>query len=227
MPSSRALIAALSLAAASAYGADLSREEAEALFEAPSAARVNEGVLVFLSRLPEKPVHHHQNHIVITEASLRDGWVTLDQCHADLDPVGRSQIVFSRDRTRELGVTAAEGIGEVWVEGNTVQLRDTARGARLCIHARSRALAPADDGSFVLKNGPYLRRFLDGYYPMRVSMRVTLDGPRLQLAATTPPSQPGFSIWSEGNEVFFDAQFEGRLTTELRFTRPPEYPQHR
>ena len=181
----------------------------------------NEGTLVFLSRLPEKPVHHHQNHIVIAEESLRDGWVTLDQCHADLDPVGRSQIVFSRDRTRELSVTAAEGIGEVWVEGNTVQLRDTARGARLCIRARSRALARADDGSFILKNGPYLRRFLDGYYPMRVSMRVTLDAPRLQFAATTPPSQPGFRTWTDGNEVFFDAQFEGRLTTELRFIRRP------
>jgi hypothetical protein len=221
MPSTRVLIAALSLAAVGANGADLSQDEAEALFDAPSAAQVNEGTLVFLSRLPEKPVHHHQNHIVIAEESLRDGWVTLDQCHADLDAVGRSQIVFSPGRTRELSVTAAEGVGEVWVEGNTVQLRDTARGARLCIRARSRALAPADDGSFVLKNGPYLRRFLDGYYPMRVSMRVTLDAPRLQLAATTPPSQPGFRIWTDANEVFFDAQFEGRLTTELRFHRRP------
>lgn len=219
MPSPFPFIAALSLAAAAAFGADLSQDEAEALFDAPSAAHVNEGTLVFLNRLPEKPVHLHQNHIVITDESLRDGWVDLIQCHADLDAVSRSQIVFSRERTRDLTVTSADGIGEVWVDGNTVQLRDTAPGAHLCLHVRSRALRRTDDGRFVLKNGPYLRRFLDGYYPMRVSMRVTLEGPRLHLAGAIPPPQPGFRIWTSSNDVFFDAQFEGRLITELWFNQ--------
>jgi hypothetical protein len=194
------------------------QDESEALFNAPSAASVNEGELVFLDRLPAKPVHHHQNQVRIDATSLLDGWVRLSQCHVDLDAVPRSQVMFSRDRTRDLRVTASGGIGAAWVEGNTVQLQDTHRGAYLCIEARSRALTPHADGSFVLRNGPYLRRFLDGYYPMHVSLRVSLDTP-LELVETRPAAQPGFDVKANADEVFIDARFEGRLVTELRFRR--------
>lgn len=194
------------------------RDESEALFNAPSAAGVNEGQLVFLAKLPEKPVHHHQNQVRIDAQSLRDGWVGLAQCHVDLDAVPRSQVMFSRDRTRELRVTASGGIGAAWVEENTVQLKDTARGAYLCVEARSRALTRQSDGSFVLRNGPYLRRFLDGYYPMHVTMRVSLETP-LALVDTRPAAQPGFEVTARSDEVYYDARFEGRLVTELRFRR--------
>jgi hypothetical protein len=193
-------------------------DESEALFDAPSAANVNEGQLVFLSRLPDKPVHHHQNQVRIDAGSLRDGWVLLSQCHVDMDAVPRSQVVFSRDRTRDLRVTAASGIGTAWIEDNTVQLKDTARGAYLCVEARSRALTQQADGSYVLRNGPYLRRFLDGYYPMHVTMRVSLEAP-LALVETRPAAQTGFRVTSRPEEVFLDARFEGRLVTELRFRR--------
>ncbi len=212
------LLISLALAAGRAATAPDPRDESEALFDAPSAASVNEGELVFLSRLPDKPVHHHQNQVRIDAKSLQDGWVLLAQCHVDLDAVPRSQVMFSRDRTRDLRVTAAGGIGAAWVEGNTVQLKDTARGAYLCIEARSRALARQPDGSFVLRNGPYLRRFLDGYYPMHVTMRVSLDAP-LALVETRPAAQTGFEVRALQDEVYYDARFEGRLVTELRFRR--------
>jgi len=207
----------LGLLAASAAAEEPGAEEAEALLDAPPASRVSDGELSFLPRLPDKPVHHHQNHVVIAATSLADGWVAIEQCHDALDAVPSSQIVFSRDRIRDIRVVAAEGIGEVWVEGHTVQLRQTQRGARLCLQAQSRALRHEADGSYVLRNGPFLRRFLDGYYPMRVSMRVTLEAPNLRYGDANVREQPGFRIWKAANEVFYDAQFEGRLTTELRF----------
>jgi hypothetical protein len=135
-----------------------------------------------------------------------------------MDAVPRSQVMFSRDRTRDLRVTASGGIGAAWIEENTVQLKDTARGAYLCVEAQSRALTQQSDGSYVLRNGPYLRRFLDGYYPMHVTMRVSLETP-LALVDTRPAAQPGFEVTARTDEVYYDARFEGRLVTELRFRR--------
>ncbi|MCU0934191.1 MAG: hypothetical protein MUE86_07100, partial [Thiobacillaceae bacterium] len=52
-----------------------------------SVADVNEGALRFLATPPARPVHHHQNKIVITRDSLSSGWVGLEQCHHHLDAV--------------------------------------------------------------------------------------------------------------------------------------------
>lgn len=182
-----------------------------------SAASVNEGRLHFLAALPDKPVHHHDNEIVIDESGLASGWVELRQCHHHLDAVARSQIVFHREHIRALRILEAQGIDESWIEGHTIQLSGTSRGARICLSAESRALSVQPDGTYLLRNGPYLRRFLDGYYPMRVSMRVRLRTRRLNFVDSTPPPQVGFRVWQRENEVSYDAQFEGRLITLLRF----------
>lgn len=211
---------ALLLAALVAGGA--AADEAEDWFErpfGPSSATVNEGSLVFLARLPDRSVHLQRNHIVIGEHSVEDGWIDLFQCHDRLDAVARSQVVFHRERSRSLRVTHAEGIGEVWVEGTTVQLRDTAPGARLCVSVESRALESDGQGGYTLRNGPYMRRFLDGYYPMHVATRVTLDTARLRYASATPAVQPGFAVWQTDRDIHIDALFEGRLVTRLMFRR--------
>lgn len=185
----------------------------------PSSDTVNEGNLVFLPRLPDRSVHHQHNHIVIGDRSLVDGWIDLTQCHDRLDAVPRSQVVFNRERSRALRITRAEGIGQAWVEGNTVQLADTQRGAQLCVRVESQSLEPDGEGGFALRTGPYMRRFLDGYYPMHVATRVTLDTTRLRYASATPGTQPGFAVWQSDNDIHFDAIFEGRLVTRLLFRR--------
>lgn len=193
----------------------------DGIAERPAAA-VNEGQLHFLARLPDKPVHHHRNEIVISEDSLGNGWVELRQCHHHLDAVGRSQIVFHREHTRALRILETWAIDESWVEGHTIQLSGTGSGAHICLAAESRALSIQPDGTYLLRNGPYLRRFLDGYYPIRVSMRVTLRVGSVRFLGSTPAPQVGFKVWQTGNEVHYDAQFEGRLTTQLRFVRETE-----
>ena len=75
-----------------------------------STADVNEGELVFLAQHPAKQVHHHQNYLIINADSLRDGWVRLNQCHDHLDRVPRAQIMYNKDRIRDLQIVTSDNI---------------------------------------------------------------------------------------------------------------------
>ena len=183
-----------------------------------SVADVNEGKLHFLARAPDKAVHHHHNHIFISDTSLTTGWVRLEQCHRHLDPVPSMQVVYSKDRIRSLTISRVERIGRAWVQDNTVQMESVEPDALICIHAESQALRADDEGNFMLANGPYMRRFLDGYYPMRVTMEVTLETDKIQYVDIIPPPQTGFSFRSNGRDLGYEALFEGRLKTVIRFS---------
>ena len=192
-------------------------ESDELLPPSVSTDEVNEGNLVFLNQRPNKPVHHHQNHLVINAASLRNGWVRLRQCHDHLDRVPRAQITYNRERIRDLQITSSGNIEQSWVEDHTVQLRNIQENARLCVQAWTRALKANADGSYSLRNGPFMRRFLDGFYPMRVSMQIDYAASGLRLIAMKPERQQGFDVMEQDGTLAFDAWFEGRLRTEFLF----------
>lgn len=185
--------------------------------EAGSATTVNEGELRFLETPPKKAVHHHYNAVTITDRSLDDGWTGLRQCHENLDQVSAVEIVFNPDRIRNLRLESYQGIGRAWVEGASVQLRNVGPGAKVCLQAEGRALRDNGDGTFSLASGPFMRKFLDGYYPMRVSMTVKVLTTQIRFLQINPPSQKGFRVIEKPGEVSFDAWFEGRLSTEIRF----------
>jgi len=178
---------------------------------------VNEGELEFLPAPPNGPVHEHHTVIGLLPHSLADGWVDLDQCHANIDAVASAQVVFHAGRIRDLVVTEHAGIGRAWVDGPTVQLEQVGRGARLCIRAQTRALSKNARGGYVLRNGPFMRRFLDGYYPMRVRMQVGFDEGVLAYAGISPQARPGLRVWHTDGLVGYDAWFNGRLTTDISF----------
>ncbi|MDX9768380.1 MAG: alpha/beta hydrolase, partial [Ectothiorhodospiraceae bacterium] len=141
----------------------------------------------------------------------------LKQCHDHLDAVPRAQVVYNRERTRGLTIELADAIGEAWVKDASVQLRDVGKGARLCVKAETKALERTAEGGYVLRNGPFLRRFLDGYYPMRVSVDVEMPVDLLRFASVSPAPQDGFKVWQDAQGVHIDSWFEGRLVTELHF----------
>jgi hypothetical protein len=180
-------------------------------------ARVSDGELRFVSEERAAGAHAHRNRIRITEDSLADGWVTLEQCHQDLDAVPAAQILFRPERIRDLTVLSAEGIGQARVEGHSVQLRDVSPGARLCLRGESRALHDMGAGQYRLRNGPFMRRFLDGYYPMRVFLDIGYPPDRLRLASHAPHSQAGFRVTEGRGEIGLEASFEGRLVTCFDF----------
>ena len=181
------------------------------------AAEVNEGDLVFLDKPPVKKVHHHANQLIVTDESMDDGWVKLVQCHTNLDRVSLAQIVFRHDRVRKLRITEVRNIDRAWVEGASIQLENIQKNARLCVGAETRSFVYNGDGSFSLHNGPFMRRFLDGYYPMRVSADVTVKTDKLRFADISPAVGKGFKVWRGDNTVHYDAWFEGKLRTEIRF----------
>ena len=179
--------------------------------------RVNEGELVFLEQPPSKPVHHHHDRIRINPSSLEDGWVSLEQCHDHLDPVGSLEIVYHPQRIRKLSIDATRAIAESRVDGATVQLSGVSRGARICIQAESRALVILGEGRYRLKNGPYMRRFLDGYYPMRVSMEILYPEGLLEPVDYRPNPGNSGHVQTKSNPILWQGWFEGRLFTEFDF----------
>jgi hypothetical protein len=180
-------------------------------------SEVSDGDLRFLLTAPDRQVHHQRNRITLNRDSLKTGWVQLDQCHQYLDAVATSQIVFSKNRIRNLQVVRSENIERAWVVGNTVQMENIQHEALLCLSTESRALSSDAPGSYVLRNGPYQRRFLDGFYPMRVSNSVNLGDSGLKFVSMEPPAQPGFNLHLGANEMGFDTWFEGKLVTNIRF----------
>ncbi len=179
-------------------------------------AAVNEGELVFLHEPPPGPVHHHRSRVVITRQSLADGWVLMEQCHESLDRVAEAQIVFSPGRTRALEVLSFHNMDKAFVESNTIQLRGIREASKVCARLETKALHSVGMQIFELQNGPFMRRFLDGYYPLQLSIEI--EYPRhLELVDYAPENQPGCTVSSAPGHVGVKALFEGELRTRFRF----------
>jgi hypothetical protein len=208
----------------SSITARMTPEEEEAWFnsdqdpEEEALRNINEGDLVFLQKYPDKPVHHHINTLIINTESLKSGWIQLFQCHENMDSFPKAQVVYNPDKIKNLHIRSVQNIGKAWVEGPSVQLENVKKGARLCVEADSFALHKQKDGSYKLRNGPFMRKFLDGYFPMRVTMYVKLPK-TLKFASITPKQQAGFQIKQSSNGLHYDALFEGKLVTEILFKK--------
>jgi hypothetical protein len=198
-------------------GAGMAHAASDISFD--SADSVNEGPLHFLETPPAKPIHHHQNRIRIETDSLASGWVSLSQCHDHLDAVPSAQITFREGYVRDLRVVASTHIKDAWIEGASVQLRQIEPGARLCLSAQIRALRNTGNGYFNLINGPYMRKFLDGYYPMRVTLDVDYPAQTLTLLGISPPAQTGLDVVEQPGAIRLEAVFEGELRTMIQFER--------
>ncbi|MGB5261131.1 MAG: hypothetical protein WBO34_11505 [Gammaproteobacteria bacterium] len=183
----------------------------------PETGHVNEGALEFLAAPPPGKAHAHSNRITLTASSLQDGWARLYQCHDNLDSVPAAQIVYSSERVRKLQVASVAGIGRARVEGHTVQLQDVSDTAGLCIFAESRVVHKLSADRFMVRNGPFMRRFLDGYYPMHVTLEIQLPPGDWVLEKTVPAAQSGFAVTRRQDTIVADAWFEGKLVTEFYF----------
>ena len=115
---SRLFAAVVSLSAAQSGAVEDDWPEIERQMELEQQAlEVNEGELQLLERPPEAVSHQHHNRLLITPQSLNDGWVTMYQCHSDLDAVPATQIVYTEGSVRDLKVLSSQNIGSVRVEG--------------------------------------------------------------------------------------------------------------
>ncbi len=180
---------------------------------------VNEGQLQFLHSAPARPPLHSENKIVISAKSIEHGWVDLHQCYRHLAAVPSAEVVYKYKQMRNMQLLRYRNIGHARIIGQSVQLRNVGQDAELCIKAEIRNFYQNSDGSFSLVNGPFHRRFLDGFYPYRVSLEIRFPGDHLAFVRSRPPSQSGFVIKRGKNLIVVDSLFEGILNTEVIFQR--------
>lgn len=177
---------------------------------------VNEGQLNFLEPTPEKKVFHSTINIIIDENSIDNGWIKLQQCYENLDPIHTSAIVYRHRFMKNLKIKSSRNIKLAKVSGHKVLLKDVAKNASLCITAEVRNFYQNEDKSFSIINGPYHRKFLDGYFPYHLTLIIQFS-PLLKFSYSIPDPQKGFHIKQKQNELTLDSWFEGRLKTEFRF----------
>jgi len=182
-----------------------------------AAAGINEGTLVFLTAAPERRILQTRNRLIIGTKSLSSGWVMLEQCQANLDPVAEIEIEYRYHGLRRLRVLSATAMESARVEGNSVQLTGVERGGEVCIAAEVQVLRVDGAGGYRLQSGPFHRRFLDGYYPLQLDYRVEWPDTRLALVSISPPAQAGFTVHAQPGVLHIETLFEGMLTIELQF----------
>lgn len=193
-------------------------DQAEA--EEARLRQINKGTLDFHASPPDTRTHRLHNRLDILPASLASGYVALRQCHEQLDPVRRAEISYRHKSMKGLRLESWQGMGRAWVEGDSVQMVEVEEGATLCIRAEVAILRPREGGGYTLRSGPFHRRFLDGYFPMQVTLDIHYPEALLRLDQLEPVPQPGFTLVEESGHLRLQALFSGRLTLELGFRKP-------
>jgi hypothetical protein len=184
------------------------------------ALAVNEGELEFLDAAPGHRILQTSNRLTLTADSLADGWVRLDQCQGNLDPVPALEIVYSYQAMRDLRIVSFQGMERAWVEDSSVQMVNLQAGAVLCISAAVQVLHSVGAGRYEITSGPFHRRFLDGYYPLQLDYRLSYPADLLQVEVIQPAAQPGFSVLQQPGELRIDTLFEGRLMIRVGLRVP-------
>lgn len=185
--------------------------------EDPPVPQVGKGELVFLAKAPQSKALHSINDITITENSLETGWVQVDQCYRGLDAVPQTEIIYRYGEMRNLHIRNSTNIGHAIARDQSVELTNVTEDASLCIQADARILQRMDDGRYDLRNGPFHRRFLDGYFPLHVVFTVHYPAALLALTGSIPETQPGFTVEPEMGKVAIDTWFVGTLVIEVQF----------
>lgn len=178
---------------------------------------INEGELRFLTEAPADLPHLQSTHVILSNESLKTGWLRVRQCHYHLAPVNAMQVLFRSGRVRDIRILQADNIERAWVEGSSVQLTNVGKDAVLCIESENRSLERnGADGTYEWTGGPYLRRFLDGYFPMHVKVAIDYPAELLQVKGIEPAPLRLRSVTVPGH-VRMDALFEGRLVINVQF----------
>lgn len=170
---------------------------------------------VALTEAPPHPPFVHQKTLTLWPESLSSGWVQNEQCHRQFSPTSALQFVFKRGRIRAIEIIEQHDIGRSWVDGNTVQLEDVSKRSSICFRSENRMLESHPGGDYRIKVGPFFYRFLDGYFPVRVDLRVRFPADRLALREVL--AEDGVEVTRLTDEVRLSSTFQGILRVEMLF----------
>ena len=182
---------------------------------------VNEGQITFMAVRPDPEGYWYESRAWLSADSLQSGLITLDTCHRQLDPNGRVVIRFNPERVQTIEVLSSQGIGETIVESQRVDMRNVQRGGEICLRLQSRALEATGEGRWRLHAGPLMRRYLDGYLPMRALLSVSWPEGLLDVADVSPVPQAGVVFSERPDGATLDMTFAGTLrsTWDLQLAR--------
>ncbi len=177
---------------------------------------INDGEYRRLTERPDGPILFYGKQLTITPAALAEGWVDNYQCHRNLPAIRALQIVFREHTTRELELVHVENVAKAWVEGPTVQLEDVGAATLVCLKSQNRVLASTDRGIYRLVAGPFFQRFLDGYFPVEVRLKIRYPADRVSVRQIRPVDA-GLTVDDQRGELTIESLFEGILTLEVLF----------
>ncbi|MBE0493708.1 MAG: alpha/beta hydrolase [Thiomicrospira sp.] len=164
--------------------------------------------------------YYMTNQIDLNNQSLSTGWAKLTQCHYNLDPVARLQIVYHPEHTKNLIILEDHAIDVSWVEGKSIQMNGLQKGAKICVQADTYALTPQTNG-YKIERGPFMRKFLDGYYPLHVELQINWAGLPLEVSEIFPTPQTGVEVAFNGQSLRLGYWFRGELRPQVHFTPKP------
>ena len=190
---------------------------------------VNRGELTWVS--PDKTQNQYrlENRIFLTPEAMKTGWVKFEQCHYQIDPINKIEVVYHTERSRNLKAIAFENIERVENQKASVVLIGVKKQAYVCIEGETLSFFPnqsleksqTKDATWTLKRGPYMRKFLDGYFPLQVTEEIHWSDTELQLNSPQDTKQLGKQIHIEGQQLNATYHFEGRLTLNYHFSQQP------
>lgn len=180
-------------------------------------SHINEGNLRFITTPVKENILHSVNRINISKESIDNGWVSLQQCYFNLDKINKVTISYQYRFIKNLKLTSLKNIKSGVIHKQNIELIDVKENAELCMKADVRIFYQNPDLSYSLVNGPYHRRFLDGFYPYHLSLFINYPENLLTFLKSKPQQQKGFSVTHQDNKLIIDSIFEGILNTELIF----------
>lgn len=178
--------------------------------------KINEGTLKFINNSPTKGVFHSTINISIDQNSIEQGWTSLSQCYSNLDPISLTAIVYRKIHIKDIEILSTKNIQKAKISGHKVILNEVSENAEICIKLSSRNFYQNEDKSFSLVNGPYHRRFFDGYFPYHLTLNIQYT-PNLNYHYSIPKKQNGFNVTQNLHALKVNTLFEGKLKTEFRF----------
>lgn len=177
---------------------------------------VNEGKLSFIEAIADRKTLHSDSELIISDSSLTTGWVNFRQCYFNINPVAATDIVYQYKKIRNLKITSTKNIGEVQTDEQLLQLYDIKAEASVCVSAEINVIEKSGNG-YVINNGPYHLRFLDGYYPYHVTLSIIYPAELISVSEITPPPQPLFNVQTDAGQLTIDTWFVGVLTMQVYF----------
>ncbi len=163
-----------------------------------------------IDRTLDRPPFFHAKVLTVTQDSLASGWVRNHQCHRHFSVTPSLEIVFPSGKIRNIAITNSSNVGDISVRGHTIQLEDVNAQSALCFDSEIQVLQRESDGTYRITAGPFYYRFLDGYFPMEVDLKLRYPSSLLEVSRVNPDKR-GVEVTRTDGEVRLWSRFEGTL----------------